>query len=1026
MDTKNIKEDNRQLKQQLAIAQDELKTIKNSKAFSTIRIIGHAKDQFKKSPTVFIKKTINKLTNGTIKSKGLALHKNLISKDDLQSQHENWIILNEPDEVEFESQKTISESFVKKPLISIITPVFNPPVDVFRELIESVLAQTYYNFELCLGDFGNDESIAKMIKDYAGKDSRIKSMPFSDNKGIAENSNKILAKVKGEYIALLDHDDTLSKDALFENVKLLNEGEYDFIYSDKDKIDELGNRFEPFFKPGWSPEIMLNANYLTHLNVMKTSLVRKVGAWDSKTDGAQDWDLFLKVIAASKSVGHIQKVLYHWRVIATSTAMSIETKPYALEGQRRAVDKYLLKNKIPAKSYHIGAELLLKWDDIKKNTVCIVRSHSNTNLRSFLNNLLLNNSLDAGVKFIVMHGYSLGEDIVKHDDVSYVEYKKDSYIDSLKTILKANLGNYVLSFDDRLNFDLTNDDVRSLSGWLDINSVVAVGPRIVDIEGYAINCFAMITDKGVKPLFVSSPPYHQAALGNIEWVRNSVLLNNFVFISSADDLLKAVVRLNGSLISDDDINFALQLSLSEFGRLVFNPKVVVKKLKYSSIETAEQYEEIDNLIIKLDISDPYTNQNLSGDNPMLLTDIVHSGEADSISIADCEYQLESRVHAATRTLDIDSMNKNTDIILSENQKTLTNIHNMVIFLPDFNGIYAGLNNIFSYANSLHKKGTKVIFAVMTSDSVLDRQRGLIIEKFAQLGEKSELISVNDDNLYLLPKVDVAVCTQWATAYLLAKFNKTSRKCYFIQDKEASFYPKGTISALVENTYKFGFFALANTPGLLDWYEKEYNGKGIVIKSKVDLAKYSANKVLNIEPKAPYKVFFYARPNEPRNAFELGAASLTKLKDKLGDKVEIFAAGAEWNTEDYGLDGVLVNLGKINYDKLPGFYRSMDAGMMFMYSGHPGVVASELMASGCPVVVNEYSDVTWYDLYQDEKTCLVSISTADEVARSIERCLTDSSLREVIIKGGLKKVKDFYDSYDESIDTAYNRLLGKIE
>ena len=214
--------------------------------------------------------------------------------------------------------------------------------------------------------------------------------------------------------------------------------------------------------------------------------------------------------------------------------------------------------------------------------------------------------------------------------------------------------------------------------------------------------------------------------------------------------------------------------------------------------------------------------------------------------------------------------------------------------------------------------------------------------------------------------------------------------------------------------------------MLDWYEKEYNGKGIVIKSKVDLAKYSANKVLNIEPKAPYKVFFYARLNEPRNAFELGAASLTKLKDKLGDKVEIFAAGAEWNTEDYGLDGVLVNLGKINYDKLPGFYRSMDAGMMFMYSGHPGVVASELMASGCPVVVNEYSDVTWYDLYQDEKTCLVSISTADEVARSIERCLTDSSLREVIIKGGLKKVKDFYDSYDESIDTVYNRLLGKIE
>jgi glycosyltransferase involved in cell wall biosynthesis len=157
---------------------------------------------------------------------------------------------------------------------------------------------------------------------------------------------------------------------------------------------------------------------------------------------------------------------------------------------------------------------------------------------------------------------------------------------------------------------------------------------------------------------------------------------------------------------------------------------------------------------------------------------------------------------------------------------------------------------------------------------------------------------------------------------------------------------------------------------------------------------------------------------PRNAFELGIAGLKKLKQELGDKVEVITAGAPWESADYGVEGLFVNLGKIDYDAVPKLYRSVDAGLMFMFSGHPGVTASELMASGCPVVVNDYPDETWHELYKHEETCLVSGASASQVSAAIRRCLTDNTLRKKLIEGGLAKSRNFYDGYDDSLKAAY--------
>jgi glycosyltransferase involved in cell wall biosynthesis len=310
---------------------------------------------------------------------------------------------------------------------------------------------------------------------------------------------------------------------------------------------------------------------------------------------------------------------------------------------------------------------------------------------------------------------------------------------------------------------------------------------------------------------------------------------------------------------------------------------------------------------------------------------------------------------------------------------------------------------------------------MAPKEELEKYKQLVVEKFPELGDAAQYIATNVNEADKLPASDIAVCTQWATAYVLAKYNHTKRKCYFIQDREASFYPKGTISALVENTYKFGFLGIANTPGLLKWYEQQYGGKGVVLKSVVNLSAYAPDRDKPLVLSKPYKVFFYGRPNEPRNAFELGIAALLKLKEQMGADLEIYTAGAQWDPTTYGVDKIITNLGKISYARVPAFYRSMDAGLMFMFSGHPGVVASDLMASGCPVVVNEYNDETWHELYQHEQTCLVATPTAAEVAYNLHRALTDSALRKQLIDGGLAKAKHFYEGYDASFEAVLSHI-----
>lgn len=240
------------------------------------------------------------------------------------------------------------KAFSYAPLVSIVVPAFETPEQYLRELIGSVVAQTYPNWELCVADGSRTDGVARVAGEYAAKDGRIRVKRLTENGGISENTNAGFAMAKGEYIALMDHDDLLSANALYEMVKCLNEDFSDsernlaLIYSDEDKINGDGSvHSRPHFKPDFNLEFLRRNNYFCHFLLFSAKLPQKAGGLRKEYDGAQDYDFVLRCVDAGAVARHVPKILYHWRIHEGSTAGNSEDKAYAFDNGCRAIEAHL-------------------------------------------------------------------------------------------------------------------------------------------------------------------------------------------------------------------------------------------------------------------------------------------------------------------------------------------------------------------------------------------------------------------------------------------------------------------------------------------------------------------------------------------------------------------------------------------------------------------------------------------------------------------------------------------------------------
>lgn len=261
-------------------------------------------------------------------------------------QYQAWI--DQYDTISSRDRERIAarmEEFPLRPLISIIMPVYDPGGDLLTRAIESVQNQLYTNWELCIADDAStSEEVREVLTRYASEDERI-SVTYRDSTGhISAASNTALEMARGEFVALLDHDDELSELALYLVAETLNESPTaDVIFSDEDKIDLEGRRSRPYFKPDFSPDLLLSHNCVSHLGLYRTTLLREIGGFRLGFEGSQDWDLALRAIERSSAdrVRHIPFVLYHWRVTPESVSSGAESKSYAIGSARRAIGDHL-------------------------------------------------------------------------------------------------------------------------------------------------------------------------------------------------------------------------------------------------------------------------------------------------------------------------------------------------------------------------------------------------------------------------------------------------------------------------------------------------------------------------------------------------------------------------------------------------------------------------------------------------------------------------------------------------------------
>lgn len=263
------------------------------------------------------------------------------AKNEAQKNYETERLAALPSAEELEAQR--KRNFLKNITFSIVVPTYQTPESFLRQMIESVLGQTFCRVELVIADGSNDDSVEKIVSEYAKSDERVKYKKLSENKGISENTNEGLQMATGDYIGLLDHDDILELHALYEmRMAIAKNPEADVLYSDEDKVSfDLTSYFEPHFKPDFNPDLLRSNNYICHFLVFKRDLLEQVGGFRSVYDGAQDYDLVLRLTEKAKCVVHIPQVLYHWRSHEASTAANPMSKLYAYEAGKRAVEEHL-------------------------------------------------------------------------------------------------------------------------------------------------------------------------------------------------------------------------------------------------------------------------------------------------------------------------------------------------------------------------------------------------------------------------------------------------------------------------------------------------------------------------------------------------------------------------------------------------------------------------------------------------------------------------------------------------------------
>ena len=544
-----------------------------------------------------------------------------------------WYAAYIPDKETLEAQK--KQNFAWSPLISIAVPAYQTPVEFLRQMIESLIAQTYGEWELCIANASPDnEEMQRVLADYSARDPRVRFHNLKENLGIAENTNRALAMAKGEFTGLLDHDDLLAPNALYEVVKALQEHPLaDVLYTDEDKVTtELDEHFQPHLKPDFNLDLLRSNNYICHFFVVRSSIVEKTGGFRREFDGAQDYDFIFRCTENAREVVHVPEILYHWRTHKASTADNPASKMYAFEAGKRAIEANLLRTgtkgvvshtqdlgfyrvKYPVQGQPLVSVIIPNKDEKETLQTCLEMLEKNTSYRNF--------------EIIIIENNSTTEEIFKY----YKELSSDPRIRLLRWGKEFNysaINNFGASHARGEYLLFLNNDVKSINpDWMEEMlgvcqrpEVGGVGAKLIYPDNTIQHAGCVIGMGGIAGhMFVDMPADRTG------YLHKASLLQDMSAVTAACLMMKKEVFEEAGGFTEElavafnDVDLCLKVRKSKH-LIVYDPYAKLYHMESKtrgaedSVEKVRRFQtEIEYMrchwIDILKNGDPYYNKNLS-------------------------------------------------------------------------------------------------------------------------------------------------------------------------------------------------------------------------------------------------------------------------------------------------------------------------------------------------------------------------------------------------------------------------------
>ena len=544
-----------------------------------------------------------------------------------------WYEVYKLKEEELDKQRKTSFSYM--PLISVVVPAYKTPALFLRQMMESLQNQTYSNWELCIVNASpKEEEMKTILAEYCKKDGRIHVQELHDNLGIAENTNAALEMASGEFTGLLDHDDLLAPNALFEIVSLLNKKkDTDIVYTDEDKVTmELDEHFQPHLKPDFNLDLLRSNNYICHFFVAKSSIIKKVGGFRKEFDGAQDYDFIFRCVEAAEHVEHVPEILYHWRTHKASTADNPASKMYAFEAGKCAIEAHLQRMNVKGEVSHtpdlgfyrvkypvtgqpLVSIIIPNKDEKETLEACLKSIEEKTEYSNYEILIVENNSVTKEI-------FEYYQELSKNPRIRLLRWKKEFNYSAINNYAAKHAhGEYLLFLNNDVKV-ITQGWITEMLGTCQREEVGAVGVKMIYPDNTIQHAGCVVGMGGIAgAMFVDMPANRTG------YLHKASIMQDLSAVTAACMMMKKQAFLDAGCFTEElavafnDIDLCLKTKKAGY-LIVYNPYVQLYHMESKSRGTEDTEEKIKRFqgeieymrchwIEILKNGDPCYNKNLS-------------------------------------------------------------------------------------------------------------------------------------------------------------------------------------------------------------------------------------------------------------------------------------------------------------------------------------------------------------------------------------------------------------------------------